>query len=647
MKSDATGHPGPDGFTVAAVGTVVLVLGALHPVAGGELLHSIGGLSWSSSTRVEAMSADGTMVVGTLEAWQREEPFRWTAETGVESLGFSGTAKAVSADGEFIVGSANGTAYRWSEDGGRIDLFVPDGLYDDARAFGISANGNIVTGAVLGHNWFGFSKYSAFRWSAFGGLQVHKQGTYASRTSADGTKTLGWRTLSDGSVVDVRWTTPWLPAILRGIAGPQAISGDGQLVVGYEQWLDGGAVVWRAGNKIERLGPADGRYPDGIAGAVSHDGSVVGGRTRWSRSETEAFLWWAEFPGWWTVEDLLEQSGVDVSGWSFDSVQAVSADGSIVAGNGRGPDGAGGWVLDLRRLPDSDGDGYPDAIDRFPGDGGRWADADGDGIDDAEDSDDDNDGLSDTQERVQGTSTILADTDRDGSDDGEERALGTDPLDRDSDGDGSLDGADAFPRDPDESVDTDGDGTGNEADPDDDGDGLSDLEEQALGTGPLVVDTDGDGLDDRAEVRDHGTSALLGDSDGDDLSDDAEIGRTGTDPLDPDSDGDGVPDGDEDADLDGFTHREEVELLETDPQDFRSRFATNLEWEGEELYLKFPTLPGRTYQVWSRRANPLDRHWVPTAPTSGDGGVTRYRVHVSSDIRARIYRVTVEMTDEP
>ena len=54
--------------------------------------------------------------------------------------------------------------------------------------------------------------------------------------------------------------------------------------------------------------------------------------------------------------------------------------------------------------------------------------------------------------------------------------------------------------------DTDGDGTPDATDPDDDNDGLTDVEETALGTNPLLADTDSDGYSDGAEVN--GTSAL-------------------------------------------------------------------------------------------------------------------------------------------
>ena len=57
-----------------------------------------------------------------------------------------------------------------------------------------------------------------------------------------------------------------------------------------------------------------------------------------------------------------------------------------------------------------------------------------------------------------------------------------------------------------DNLDSDGDGTPDATDTDDDNDGLTDVEETALGTNPLLADTDSDGYSDGAEVN--GTSAL-------------------------------------------------------------------------------------------------------------------------------------------
>ena len=73
--------------------------------------------------------------------------------------------------------------------------------------------------------------------------------------------------------------------------------------------------------------------------------------------------------------------------------------------------------------PDSDGDGVNDSTDDLPLDGAETVDTDGDGTGNNADLDDDNDGLSDT----------------------DEIAAGTNPLNPDSDGDGIADASDPHP----------------------------------------------------------------------------------------------------------------------------------------------------------------------------------------------------------
>lgn len=102
---------------------------------------------------------------------------------------------------------------------------------------------------------------------------------------------------------------------------------------------------------------------------------------------------------------------------------------------------------------DSDGDGLPDAFERWIGLDPHAADSFDDGTVDG-DRDLDGDGLNNLEELL----------------------LGTDPLNPDSDCNGITDGDEDF-----------------------DGDGLSNAEEFALGTDPLNPDTDGDGVDDGIE----------------------------------------------------------------------------------------------------------------------------------------------------
>lgn len=150
------------------------------------------------------------------------------------------------------------------------------------------------------------------------------------------------------------------------------------------------------------------------------------------------------------------------------------------------------------------------------------------------------------------------DTDDDGLTDAEEREIGSDPNDLDTDGDVLYDGGEIV-------YDTD------IFDPDTDSDGLRDGDEvYTIGSNPVVADTDGDGVDDGPEFA-KGTNPLVRDtpraqpareptpepqparerapagnrdSDGDGLTD-AQEERFGTDPGDGDSDGDTVNDSNE------------------------------------------------------------------------------------------------------
>ncbi|MCA9540907.1 MAG: hypothetical protein KC620_18530, partial [Myxococcales bacterium] len=191
--------------------------------------------------------------------------------------------------------------------------------------------------------------------------------------------------------------------------------------------------------------------------------------------------------------------------------------------------------------PDTDMDGFCDAVDNCVGDANpNQADLDGDGIGDlcdpTDDRDQDLDGLTNAEEALLGTDPLDADTDDDGLNDGDEQGRGTDPLDPDTDADGLQDGTEA-------GVAAPGPGT-------DPAVFVPDADPSTV-TDPLNVETDGDGLPDGAEDTNHNgrldpgeSDASLPDTDFDGLDDGVERGL-GTDPADADSDDDGVGDGDE------------------------------------------------------------------------------------------------------
>ena len=157
--------------------------------------------------------------------------------------------------------------------------------------------------------------------------------------------------------------------------------------------------------------------------------------------------------------------------------------------------------------------------------------------------DDDNDGLTNGEERRFGTDPNNPDSDGDGLKDGEEvKRYKTNPLRADTDGDGIPDGEEVHKYHT------------NPTKMDTDGDGLTDGDEIfKYKTDPLKIDTDGDGLPDGDEVIKYKTDPLRVDSDGDGLSDWDEVKTYHTDPTNPDTDGDGLMDG------------EEVKKYHTDP----------------------------------------------------------------------------------
>ncbi len=195
---------------------------------------------------------------------------------------------------------------------------------------------------------------------------------------------------------------------------------------------------------------------------------------------------------------------------------------------------------------DTDGDGVPDGIE--VGDPANPNDTDGDGIIDALDDDDDGDGLLTADELANG------DTDGDGDEDyidDDDDGDGVPTADEDRNGNGDW---------TDDDLDEDGLPDwldGNETDGpagDADGDGLTNGEEAAYGTDPLLRDTDGDGLLDGEELDDSDGDGLLDALDDDDDDDGIPTAEEGF----ADSDGDGIPNYlDDDSDDDGFSDAEE------------------------------------------------------------------------------------------
>ena len=150
---------------------------------------------------------------------------------------------------------------------------------------------------------------------------------------------------------------------------------------------------------------------------------------------------------------------------------------------------------------DSDKDGIKDNLE-LGTDLMKPIDSDKDGIIDALDEDDDNDTLSTSQEIALGTDPRNADSDDDALSDADEvsnKKIGTNPLNPDTDNDGISDGSEVG-SDPSQPMDTDKDGTIDALDEDDDNDGIPTALEIQANSDPLSQDSDGDGISDGDEI---------------------------------------------------------------------------------------------------------------------------------------------------
>lgn len=327
---------------ISADGSVVVGFGAIPWRWEGGVFTDLGTFPNATEREVWDVSADGRVVIGRVQSSTHGiQGFRWTAETGIQGLGWLPTselsiARAVSGDGSTIVGqcfvsSLGYRAFRWTALGGMEDL----GPFD---AYGVSADGSVIAGFSNAPEWP--NPYIAWRW-----------------TESEGHTALGVPEGTDQS-------------------NARAVSADGSTIVGVAPASNFGtrAFRWTAETGIESLGtlPLPGS-PQSAAFAVSADGSVIVGSSGWGDTD---FLYgrafrWTESGG---MEDLmlrLQSEGVALDGWNLGRATAVSADGNTIAGDGTYMGvSPRAWLVRLKPEPqpcaaDHDGNGDLSVTDIF------------------------------------------------------------------------------------------------------------------------------------------------------------------------------------------------------------------------------------------------------------------------------------------
>ena len=284
-------------------------------------------IPWETYTGVEAVSANGSDIVGLTYAFGGAQAYRRQAGGAMQPLGaldssrLESRANAVSADGSVVVGQSatvgGWEAFRWAESTGMVGLGdLPGGdLYSEA--YWVSADGAVIVGRGSTVGSSSQLVREAFRWTEAGGMQGlgDLPGGYHSSTAT-------------------------------------AVSGDGSIIVGSSAVANGSSAFrWTEATGMVELEPLHPGYGSS-ASAISMDGSIIGGGAS-SSIESEAVVWNAQNKIM-RVADLLKKVGLDgeQNGARLRSVTGISADGTTLVGTaalGSATIGGWGWVAVLPR----------------------------------------------------------------------------------------------------------------------------------------------------------------------------------------------------------------------------------------------------------------------------------------------------------
>jgi uncharacterized membrane protein len=226
------------------------------PDEGFTNLGTMPGATITSSTGI---SADGSVVVG-FGSWRdptgqevaHEEPFRWTQETGMVSLGaLQGNIMArgatVSNVGSTVVGfstvAGTSTPWIWTQETGMDAFALPSGAMGGVLS-AVSGDGSVLSGTA--HESTG---NRGFTWDAQNGFRFMPPGVQngpSSRISADGGTLIG--TISPAPNNPYRWTRDEGVTVIGlpsqfGFA--YSLTPDGSIIVG-ELNTEGGFENYRA-----------------------------------------------------------------------------------------------------------------------------------------------------------------------------------------------------------------------------------------------------------------------------------------------------------------------------------------------------------------------------------------------------------------
>lgn len=304
------------------------------------------------------ISGDGSIVVGGMANTtippgdENGDPFRWTAGTGMVSLGelpgaTAGEALAISQDGQVIVGWSGNFAFRRDRNGVMTSLGVLPG-YNQSIARGVSSNGTVIVGECYASDPF---RTTAFRWTQAGGMQnltalPGSKEVSAEAVSGDGATIVGYRADAFFGLHAFIWDgvngmrdlqdvlSSQFGIVLSGwtLSDAAGISADGNTIVGSGINPQGQHEAW-VGRLNSTAAVAPGIHTEPVGGGISVGGNFtfsvgVSGswplNFQWRKSGTNIIG---------ETNAILTISNAQVSHNGVYSVTASNSAGSIMSAN--------------------------------------------------------------------------------------------------------------------------------------------------------------------------------------------------------------------------------------------------------------------------------------------------------------------------
>jgi probable HAF family extracellular repeat protein len=339
---------------------------AVTPAAArSAAFYNVGALPGANfpSSSLDGVSPDGSVALGR----SNDTPYttagvRWSAATGLAPLGNEAgfvftSARDASLNGNHITGYQQLGNFQYLSfrlvGGVSTDLGDLPGGSDNTLALSISQDGQTIVG--LGNFAFGASGDQGFVWTPATGIRgigflPGGNISQAVAVSGNGQVIVGNSNNAAGVSLAFRSTPQGLVSLgdlSGGIqdSGASGVSFDGSVIIGRSNSANGyEGFRWTAATGMQPLGDLPGGMFVSTPQDVTDDGSTVIGYSETGITSEEAFIWDAVH-GMRNLKQVLQvDCGLDLTGWTLTRANAMSADGSVIVGDGIIGGARRGWV---------------------------------------------------------------------------------------------------------------------------------------------------------------------------------------------------------------------------------------------------------------------------------------------------------------